>query len=84
MELKYLSIILLVLNFALLIILAIMYYKLGKVKDEYFTLKRSKYRDSNKIVMLEYYIRNYKEGENIFTVFRDLSNLLYEEKDKDT
>jgi hypothetical protein len=30
--------------------------------------------------MVEYYLRNYKEGENIHTVFRDLIDLIYNEE----
>lgn len=34
----------------------------------------------NRLSMIEYYHRNYKEGKNPFTVLRDISNILYKEE----
>lgn len=62
--------------FILLIISKIKYKKLYKQlidKNKEFTQVK------NKLSMIEYYHRNYKEGKNPFTVLRDISNTLYEE-----
>ena len=73
--------IILILVIALLLtLLLITYIQLQKTRKEYHTFKSNKYRDSNKILMVEYYLRNYKEGENIHTVFRDLIDLIYNEE----
>lgn len=62
--------------FILLIISKIKYIKLYKQlidKNKEFTQVK------NRLSMIEYYHRNYKEGKNPFTVLRDISNTLYEE-----
>lgn len=62
--------------FILLIISKIKYKKLYKQlidKNKEFTYVK------NRLSMIEYYHRNYKEGKNPFTVLRDISNTLYEE-----
>lgn len=62
--------------FILLIISKIKYKKLYKQlidKNKEFTQVK------NRLSMIEYYHRNYKEGKNPFTVLRDISNTLYEE-----
>lgn len=62
--------------FILLIISKIKYKKLYKQlidKNKEFTHAK------NRLSMIEYYHRNYKEGKNPFTVLRDISNTLYEE-----
>lgn len=62
--------------FILLIISKIKYKKLYNQlidKNKEFTQVK------NKLSMIEYYHRNYKEGKNPFTVLRDISNTLYEE-----
>ena len=62
--------------FILLIISKIKYKKLYKQlidKNKEFT------QIKNRLSMIEYYHRNYKEGKNPFTVLRDISNTLYEE-----
>lgn len=62
--------------FILLIISKIKYKKLYNQlidKNKEFTHVK------NRLSMIEYYHRNYKEGKNPFTVLRDISNTLYEE-----
>lgn len=62
--------------FILLIISKIKYKKLYNQlidKNKEFTQVK------NKLSMIEYYHRNYKEGKNPFTVLRDISNTLYGE-----
>lgn len=73
-------IILILVIILLLTLLLITYIQLQITRKEYHTFKSNKYRDSNKILMVEYYLRNYKEGENIHTVFRDLIDLIYNEE----
>ena len=52
--------------------------KYDKLSKEFSTYKRNRYRDSNKIVMLEYYLRNYKESDgNIYTLVRNLHDIIY-------
>lgn len=72
-----LSCISIILFIAFLVILI----KFKKLDNEYNSYKREIYRNSNKINMVEYYLREYKEGKNIHTVFRDLSNLIYCERE---
>lgn len=73
-----LNIILICISLFLLILYLISSSKYEKLYKEYNEYKRTKYRDSNKIVMLEYYLRNYKESNgNIYTLFRDLYDLIY-------
>lgn len=73
-----LNIVLICISLFLLILYLISSSKYEKLYKEYNEYKRTKYRDSNKIVMLEYYLRNYKESNgNIYTLFRDLYDLIY-------
>lgn len=73
-----LNIVLICISLFLLILYLIYSSKYEKLNKEYNEYKRTKYRDSNKIVMLEYYLRNYKESNgNIYTLFRDLYDLIY-------
>lgn len=62
---------------------------LVRIKSNYLKLKQSieqintsEYKYKNIFSMVEYYIRNYKEGENPFTVLRDITNLVYRTGDK--
>lgn len=73
-----LNIVLICISLFLLILYLISSSKYEKLYKEYNEYKRTKYRDSNKIVMLEYYLRSYKESNgNIYTLFRDLYDLIY-------
>lgn len=73
-----LNIVLICISLFLLILYLISSSKYEKLYKEYNEYKRTKYRDSNKIVMLEYYLRNYKESNgNIYTLLRDLYDLIY-------
>lgn len=40
---------------------------------------KEKLKYQTKLSMIEFWVRNYKEGENIYTVFRDISNALKSE-----
>lgn len=68
---------LLVIIVGLLILYLIYLFKYFKLRNEYYSYKRDMLKKSNKMNMIEYYIRRYKEHENIFTLFRDMSNVLY-------
>lgn len=62
--------------FILLIISKIKYKKLYNQlidKNKEFTHVK------NRLSLIEYYHRNYKEGKNPFTVLRDISDTLYKE-----
>lgn len=72
-----LIIILSCISIILLIAFLVILIKFKKLNNEYNSYKREIYRNSNKVNMVEYYLREYKEGKNIYTVFRDLSNLIY-------
>lgn len=75
---SFLNIILIFIIFILFLLFVNTYIKLNKLSKEFYEFKRNKYRDSNKIVMLEYYMRNYKENHgNIYTLVRDLYDLIY-------
>lgn len=66
------------------IILLVMYLisnvRYKELEDDFYNLAKDGFRDSNKIIMIEYYIREYKEqNKNAFTVLRDISNLIYDD-----
>jgi len=48
-----------------------------KLKNDFESVNASKYKYKNIYSMVEYYIRNYKEGKNPFTVLRDITDLVY-------
>lgn len=73
----------------LIVICVLQAVLLVKTKTNYTKLKQSleqlnatEYKYRNIFSMVEYYIRNYKEGENPFTVLRDITNLVYRTGDK--
>ena len=70
---------LLILVTVLLILYLVYLFKYFKIKKEYYQYKREMLQKSNKMSMIEYYTREYKEHKNIYTLFRDLSNVLYVE-----
>lgn len=65
--------------FAILFIIEL--HKFRKLNAEYIQYKTETLKKSNKVNMVEYYLRACKEGRNIFTTVRDLNNLIYCEED---
>lgn len=61
----------------ILIELLVFIYKYKKLLNELNSLKRDGFRNNNKYSMIEYHIRNYKEGDNIFTTMRNIQNIIY-------
>lgn len=61
----------------ILIELLVFIYKYKKLLNELNSLKRDGFRNNNKYFMVEYHIRNYKEGDNIFTTMRNIQNIIY-------
>lgn len=44
--------------------------------SEYYDLKCKYLQKSNRVSMIEYYYREFKEGKNAFTVLRDIGDVL--------
>lgn len=70
---------LIILIFIILILTSICFiliYKLKNIEDLYYNDKQVFLNTKNKLSMIEYHYRNYKEGQNAFTTLRDISNTL--------
>ena len=67
----------------LCVTLAILKYNYDRLYKEYCEHKRKTLKVANNMSMVEYYIRNYKEGQNIYTVFRDISNIIYNSRNEE-
>ena len=74
---KILFLILIFISTLALIELLVCVYKYKKLSNELNSLKRDGFRNSNKYSMIEYHIRNYKEGDNVFTTMRNIQNIIY-------
>lgn len=61
----------------LLILNIVLLYKYHYMKDEYELDKSEFLYKSNKLSMIEYHYRNYKEGKNPYTTLRDIKEVLY-------
>lgn len=74
------TILLLVISIILLLTVIVLKIEYLKLSEEYFEYRQERYRNSNKLVMAEYYIREYKEKNgNPYTLARELTDLLYHE-----
>lgn len=47
-----------------------------KCKEELYSTKRDLRQYKDRMTMVEYYFRNFKEGQNPHTTLKDISNLL--------
>lgn len=74
---KILFISLIIIAIFIFIELLVYIHKYKKILRELNSLKREGFRNSNKYLMIEYYVRNYKEGDNIFTAMRNIQNTIY-------
>lgn len=63
----------------LLCILTYLIHKINKLNKTINNDRRTYLHNKNKISMLEYEYKNYKEGLNAFTVLRNISNILKED-----
>lgn len=68
--------ILVILIIILIILLIMCYYKYRDVCNKLNETKDMEQYYRNKLSMIEYHYRNYKEGDNIFTVMRRISDIL--------
>lgn len=75
-----------IISLIIILILLFCIFTLNKTINELQDkLDSDKYNNTvnrNRICMVEYYMRNYKEGENPFTVLRDISNVLKMENEE--
>ena len=68
----------------LVITVFIMFKKYRGLINQYNEKSRECLCKSNKLSMVEYHYRNYKEGKNPFTVLRDVGEVLYNDFKEDT
>ena len=67
-----LSVIVLILVFCIIVLA----HTLNEVRDEKDNDRYINTVNKNRVSMVEYYMRNYKEGGNPFTTLRDINNAL--------
>lgn len=61
----------------LIILNIVLLYKYIELQSMYY-MERSEYlHKSNQLSMVEYHYRNFREGKNPYTVFRDIGDILY-------
>lgn len=61
----------------LIILNIVLLYKYIELQSMYY-MERSEYlHKSNQLSMIEYHYRNFREGKNPYTVFRDIGDILY-------
>lgn len=61
----------------LIILNIVLLYKYNKLQSTYYMEKGDYLHKSNQISMIEYHYRNFKEGKNPYTVFRNIGDILY-------
>lgn len=74
---------LIITNIILFISLIIILKKYMDIKENYYAEKDMYLYNHNKISMIEYHYRNFKEGQNPYTTLRDISNTLKDIYPKD-
>lgn len=82
MKILFISLIIIIIFIFVGLLVCVHKYK--KTLKELNSLKREGFRNNNKYIMIEYYVRNYKEGDNIFTAMRNIQNTIYNDEIKNT
>lgn len=70
------TIILLAISICLFVIICVLLYWMNYYKSEFYSQQDMFLYYKNKMSMVEYQFRNYKEGKNPFTVLRSIGDIV--------
>lgn len=60
----------------LILCIGVITVRYNKLKKEYRVLRYNNLNERTTLSMIEYHYRKFKEGQNAYTVLRDMSNVL--------
>jgi len=64
-----------------LFLICVFAYRYSSLSDSYISKKKEWVRIKNELSMVEYCVRCYREGENPYTVLREIEDILRKEED---